>query len=151
VRWRVRDAAPADGIAPLWTRSIVLSLVRSVRQRYQGAMAEDVAGQGYVLRRRERRRATVVERMPDLTQGLAEYRQRLAGMIQTVRRKGAVPVFLTQPTLWDAPLSPQARPCYGWEAWANPGVTCRWPDFGRDGAVQRGAPVRLPRMGCGLD
>jgi lysophospholipase L1-like esterase len=103
------DVAPANGIAPLWTRSMVLSLVRSVRQRYQGAMAEDVAGQSYVLRRRERQRATVGARMPDLTQGLAEYRQRLAGIIQAVRRKGAVPVFLTQPVLWDEQLSPQAE------------------------------------------
>lgn len=101
--------APADGIAPLWTRSTLLSLVRCVRERYQGARAEDVAGQGYVLRRRERQQATVVEWMPDLTPGLAEYRQRLAGIIRAVRRKGAVPVFLTQPTLWDEPLSPQAE------------------------------------------
>ncbi|MCY2988522.1 MAG: SGNH/GDSL hydrolase family protein [Planctomycetota bacterium] len=117
--------APADGTAPLWTRSMMLSLVRFVRERVQGGLAEDAAGQGCVLRRRERQRATVVERMPDLTPGLAEYRQRLAGMIHAVRRKGAVPVFLTQPTLWDRDLSPQAldRLWFGW--------------FGRMGSEQR--------------
>ncbi len=104
-----QDVAPVDGIAPLWTRSMMLSLVRSVRQRYQGVMAEDVAGRGYVLRRRERQRATIVDRLPDLTRELAEYRQRLVGMVQAVRRKGAVPVFLTQPTLWDEQLSPRSE------------------------------------------
>jgi lysophospholipase L1-like esterase len=103
------DADPPDRASPLWTRSRVLAVVRFVREGYLAIMAEDAAGRNYVLRRRARQQASQMEPLPDLTQALAEYRQRLYGIIRAIRRRGAVPVFLTQPTLWDGHLGPQAE------------------------------------------
>lgn len=68
----------------------------------------DGAGQFYVTRRLKRQRAVnTISTLPDLTTALAEYRQNLHQIIDTARAQSIRPIFLTQPLLWKAGLTPE--------------------------------------------
>lgn len=62
---------------------------------------------GYETYRQHRRQATAIRRtLPDLTDAINEYRLEVEDMIATARAHGRRLIFLTQPTLWKAGLSP---------------------------------------------
>jgi lysophospholipase L1-like esterase len=71
------------------------------RERHQ---FDDDTGQVMSHRRNDRRAGEAVESLPDLTAALDGYEARLCAMITATRARGAVPVFLTQPTLWRTQL-----------------------------------------------
>jgi lysophospholipase L1-like esterase len=54
--------------------------------------------------------------MPDLTIGLAEYRQRLEGLANECHQLGVRCLFVTQPSIWRSDLSPQTQSLllFGW-------------------------------------
>lgn len=87
---------------PLWRSSNVLAMVRAVHRDWKvgRVIVEDESGQNYELRRRERQQGPFSDALPDPTQALAEYRQRLEAIVKACREKQVRVVFLTQPTLW---------------------------------------------------
>lgn len=57
--------------------------------------------------RRMRARARLLGELPDMEQGLAEYRRNLKTIINQVRAAGRRPIFMTQPVMWRADLGEQ--------------------------------------------
>jgi lysophospholipase L1-like esterase len=103
---RIRSGAP-----PLWRRSRSIDLVAGFVQTHVARARlelEDDAGRVYEPRRRLRRSARSEASLPDLEAPLRAFEGRIRRLIELVRRAGAVPVFLTQPVLWDFGLSDSA-------------------------------------------
>jgi hypothetical protein len=92
---------------PLWRYSNVLAMLRAVHRDWKAGrvIVEDESGENYELRRRERQQGPFSDALPDATSALAQYRQRLIGIVTTCREKGVRVVFLTQPTIWAAGLT----------------------------------------------
>jgi hypothetical protein len=59
------------------------------------------------LRRYRARASALVSRLPDLRTGLAEYGENLDRIVDVARRQDVRLLFVTQPTLWRAGLSPE--------------------------------------------
>jgi hypothetical protein len=79
------------------------------RQGKQETDAEDPEGRIYIERRRARREARHTSELPDLKDAIGEYQQRLREMIQLCRQKKIRVLFVTQPMLWHAGLTPKAN------------------------------------------
>lgn len=68
---------------------------------------QDDAGAIYTVWRAHRASASRwIDELPDLAPGLEEYRRNVRALAELCKRAGARPLFLTQPCLWDAELSP---------------------------------------------
>jgi lysophospholipase L1-like esterase len=115
----------AASLAPLWTRSNILGLVRRRWQatQYDRIALEDVMGAVYVVRRERRQAAILHDELPDLNPDLQEYAARIRVLIETCRRKGVRPVFMTQPMLWSNHLSSHAQSLL-WLGWIDRGNYC---------------------------
>jgi lysophospholipase L1-like esterase len=85
----------------LWQWAYLLYSRRNVaRERHRG-------GAGYEMYREHRRQAKAIRRtLPDLTDALKEYGLEIEDMIASAHTHGCRLIFLTQPTLWKAGLSP---------------------------------------------
>ncbi|MBX7075644.1 MAG: SGNH/GDSL hydrolase family protein [Pirellulales bacterium] len=96
----------------LWERLASVRLAVSAWSRATAARrmaAEDPTGANYVRRRERRASAETVTTIPNLQPGLEAYRQRIEQIADTIRQRGAKPVFLSQPVLWSDGLSPAAE------------------------------------------
>ena len=60
----------------------------------------------------------VVDKLPDMTEALAVYRDRITAMVQACRQKDVTPVFVTQPVLWQENMSPEAQ-SWLWFGWLD--------------------------------
>ncbi|MFP4502984.1 MAG: SGNH/GDSL hydrolase family protein [Candidatus Hydrogenedentota bacterium] len=115
------DAHP-NATRPLWTRSRVIQLyhdLRRLRARELHAIPaalEQTAGAEYATRRVRRAEARICDDLPNLAPGLRRYRERLNRLIDCAEDRGIVPVFITQPVLWDSGLSSDTatRCWFGW-------------------------------------
>lgn len=111
--------APKPMWQPLWTRTRMIQAYHALRAAAPAPMMQEgIGGTEYAIRRERRAASRIVEEGPDLTRGLAEYRTRLARVVQLCRNRGITPVFTTQPVLWadDLPEAVQARCWFGWLA-----------------------------------
>ena len=102
---------------PLWTRSRVIQLFHTLRAEPPPlAIQEGIGGKEYQIRRERRAAATLVDELPDLSAGLAAYKERIADLITESRRRGVSVVFTTQPVLWrkDLPTDLAGRCWFGW-------------------------------------
>lgn len=104
------------GGLPWFKRTNLWQLGRRAKRGWQHLSVMDgaapLSGMSYaeqIARLHERRRTvmTVRETMPDLTVALEEYAGHLRYLIQQGRDHRVRTVFLTQPTLWHAGLTPQ--------------------------------------------
>lgn len=97
--------------APLWRRSAVWNLIflAYANSKVERGMMEDVNGTVYETRREKRRKAKIVDELPDLTEPLRAYRDRIERIAAVCRGYGVRPIFVTQPIVWDAKLSPDAK------------------------------------------
>jgi lysophospholipase L1-like esterase len=99
----------------LWR--FVVPRVKGLRPSSQ---VQDGAGQAYVRWRRYRASSPqVLEALPDLEAGLAEFRANVADLARLCRDAGASPLFLTQPFLW-APDSPPEHRRLFWMGGVGP-------------------------------
>jgi lysophospholipase L1-like esterase len=91
---------------PLWARSRVRKLLRSLANQYAESSIEieDTAGQVYQRRRALRAAAAIDRDPPDLGQGLREYADDIRAIVDACRSRGVRVVFTTQPVLWKADL-----------------------------------------------
>lgn len=53
-----------------------------------------------------RKRATIIDQMPDMAPGLRDYQTTLERIIKVLRARKIRPVFMTQPTMWKIDLEP---------------------------------------------
>jgi lysophospholipase L1-like esterase len=110
----LRDPEAMAKIAPLWQRApiwhFVLDGYIAMRRKmgFVPSLFEDKSGSNYQLRRQARASAKVCDQLPDLSQSLATYRQRIEGIVRACRERGVRPVFVKQPMLWRSGLSPEA-------------------------------------------
>ncbi len=97
--------------APLWRSSGILYLARQAHRqiRQDQIQVDDFAGRNYIARRQRRQNSPVTEQPPSLDVALGEYREHLASITASCRDRGVLPVFVTQPVLWDEGLSPHAE------------------------------------------
>lgn len=77
---------------------------------------EDNAGHVYAARRARRQKATLTGVLPDLREGVAEYRRNLNRMIDLAQAHGVRLVVMTQPTMWRPDLN-QAETELLWLGW----------------------------------
>ncbi len=87
----------------------IYRMLRQARRRlvYRtgNTQVEDERGQAYQWRRNNRAGASrILNKLPDLTPALDEYRRNLNRIVEMTRERGARIVFLTQPYLWRADL-----------------------------------------------
>jgi lysophospholipase L1-like esterase len=96
---------------PIWNRSAVLKTARRIyyEQIRPQKDAEDKRGANYAVRRRLRQRAPIRDDMPDLSEALNEYGERIARIIELCKSAHVRPVFLTQPTLLGENASAEVR------------------------------------------
>jgi lysophospholipase L1-like esterase len=67
---------------------------------------------GYITWKRCRAEAPpgkIVDRLPDLTKALAQYRSNLNELVDRGEAYGAATIFLTQPTIWSDHMGPEER------------------------------------------
>ncbi len=97
--------------APLWRRSSLWNLIflAYANSKIERGMMEDVNGTVYETRREKRRKAKIVDELPDLTEPLQAYRDRIERIAAVCRGYGVRPIFVTQPIAWDTRLSPAAK------------------------------------------
>lgn len=103
-----------DGETPWYRRNFVTRISRLVSWHPLPLRAEgDVRPMGEkgewlaFLRRYRARASALVEKLPDLRTGLAEYEDNLNRIVDVGSRQGVRVVLVTQPTLWRAGLSPE--------------------------------------------
>ncbi len=84
-------------LRPLWRRSNVLSLVSLYTY---GTEFENTSGRNYVYRREERRRAGLADCVAPLGRVLESYASRIRAIATCCRETQVLPVFITQPVLW---------------------------------------------------
>ncbi len=112
-----RHREVAEPWRPVWARSRVIQLAHTLRlPRPKPEMVEGAGGVEYKIRREKRAAAPITDQVPDLTRGLAEYRQRIQRIVEVCRRRGLRVIFTTQPVLWREGLPPRlAERCwFGW-------------------------------------
>jgi hypothetical protein len=126
--WYVSDGPEFDPLRaeesrqPLWVRSRLLSLARgrfrSATARYS-PVVHDAEAENLERLRRLRRESPLSEQLPDLDVALDAFRDRVRRIVATCRARGLRVVCLTEPVLWDAGLSSQARDLIfgGWINW----------------------------------
>jgi len=102
---------------PLWTRSRVIQLYHTLRQKTPPPeQQEGIGGREYQIRRDKRAAAEKTGELPPLAEGLALYSSRIEGLIAACQRRGVPVLFTTQPVVWRADLSveAEARCWFGW-------------------------------------
>lgn len=116
-RTRARRAAAQKkeeenaGKAPLWHDMALFRAVRSISANDddQNVMAEDVLGQRYQLRRKLRMEGKKVDELPDLTDSIEQYRNRLREIADIAKRRNVRLVLLTQPVNWSTNTPPEVE------------------------------------------
>jgi len=109
---RAAHDAALEQIRPWWSRSSVREVARQWVNVYAAQFAthyEDVEGRNHIPRRQERLAAEKLHELPSLEQALAEYGERLRKIAEVCRAKGVELIFITQPILWNAQLSPETE------------------------------------------
>jgi lysophospholipase L1-like esterase len=97
-------------LQPFWRFSPIFGMVRSRWQRREGAIeAEDFTGRNVPRRRMKRQGSRIVDSLAGLDEALQQYERRVETLVNLARGHGLRPILLTQPTLWDANLSPRGR------------------------------------------
>jgi len=100
------------GHEPAYERSSIYTLAHNVyqaqkqRRQFEREFSD---GRAYVLRRQRRAAATLVDEVPDVDEALRDYRANLTLLARTLTERGHRVVFLTQPVLWRAGLSAEAK------------------------------------------
>lgn len=110
------DMRPAP-YRPLWTRSRLIQLFHTLRADPPPVeVREGIGGQEYQIRREKRAHAVLTDQLPDLSEGLAGYRNRLLEIINICVKSDVPVLFTTQPVLWRDDLSHEdASLCwFGW-------------------------------------
>ena len=114
---RYATEVPSYPAYPWWARSNVHRVavteladtkrdVTSVRESFLKTVStEDFLGKYYIQRRKLRREAEITADMPDLTQSLLEYQDRVRTIIEFCRNRRIGVLFATQPVLWRDDLS----------------------------------------------
>jgi lysophospholipase L1-like esterase len=103
----ISNASSNAAIVPLWRRSRLLDL--SLKSGWwHRLVVEDAAGNNYQLRRKKRADAENVDSPLSLDYDLDQFATRIARSIEVCRSKQVLPVFVTQPTLWEENLSATA-------------------------------------------
>lgn len=84
-----------------WYRKTSLwNLWRTLQQAYFSGPRQDRRGEIYSKWRSDRKRAVIVDRLPDLEPGLSEFRRNLNTMVDLAAGHAVRLIFLTQPTMW---------------------------------------------------
>jgi lysophospholipase L1-like esterase len=120
---RAAEEAELERSRPLWSRSSIREIARRWVNVYAVQFAthyEDIEGRNHIARRQERQAATRLGELPSLDRALDEYGARLRRIAELCRAKGVEPIFVTQPILWDAQLSPEAASLL-WLGWSKDG------------------------------
>lgn len=104
---------------PLWRRSGILNRARAIGRRLihtPNIAVDDSAGEVYTQRRQRRRQMQVVTTLPDITEALRNYKQRIRSMVDLAKDRNVRLVFATQPVVWRDNLSDAARSrlWFGW-------------------------------------
>jgi hypothetical protein len=91
-----------ESLHPAWRRSMLIQRARDAIRTWTGASIyiEDGAGSNYIDRRLARQSGGVLDTVPDLSDPLLAYEQRLRHIIRMCKLSGVRSVFLTQPTLY---------------------------------------------------
>lgn len=100
-------ASMPDSELPFHRRLTLFKLLRKVKQNFNSLKNDFSYGEvQHELRLKRQAQAMVYEKvLPDLTEGLEHYRKNVERLISKVRAQGKLPIFLTQPTMWQADLS----------------------------------------------
>ncbi|UCE59459.1 MAG: hypothetical protein JSU63_18695 [Phycisphaerales bacterium] len=108
-----------DVAQPIWRRSRVIDGMRVVARKlapWPNLAINDVTGDVYTLRRQRRRSMELVDTLPDLTEALRDYKQRIRAMAELADKLSVRLVFATQPYVWrdDLPPEVKSRLWFGW-------------------------------------
>ena len=106
--------ARSDGRSPgpLWFRSALAHLMRDIWNGYLGhGIVCDATGQWFTILRRTRSAGPFdrEELQSIVEQRVAQYRQTLSRLARAAERREQPLLLVTQPVLWDARLTPEAR------------------------------------------
>ncbi|MCO5183454.1 MAG: SGNH/GDSL hydrolase family protein [Anaerolineae bacterium] len=79
-------------------------------QQAQNALAEDSAGENYIVRRAQLQAAPeVIDTLPDLTAALDQYERNMDTFIDEAEAQGIRPILITQPYVWSENISAEAE------------------------------------------
>jgi lysophospholipase L1-like esterase len=91
---------------PWFKRTRVWGALRALKYNWLNrALEQDREGKATESWREMRRRGRRTSELPDLESALEEYRGNLTRIVELVRRRGAEPILMTQPTLWRTDLT----------------------------------------------
>jgi len=97
-----------DGLALWYFFDKLLTRFTSNPTVHTGEILDD-AGAAVEAWRRKRRDATILEQLPDLSPGLADYEQNLNWIIDYAEQYGVRLIFVTQPAMWRPDLSEEEK------------------------------------------
>ena len=83
----------------------IVRLTEGREARHQAAV-QDRDGEIFTAWRFARQKAPKVDDLPDLSQALEEYQEKLRTLARIARGHGIRPIFITQPSLWRSDLPP---------------------------------------------
>jgi lysophospholipase L1-like esterase len=102
-----------DPFAPYYEQTAMWRIINRIRQAQTQVATldetevEDEAGRVYIERRQKRQESQILDELPDLSVGLAEYARNVNNIINVAQAHGVRVILMTQPTLWRPDLSQQ--------------------------------------------
>ena len=117
---------PAPSI-PFYKKTGIWSFGRYLKQQFdlhRKIWAVDYkTGQSHANWRKNRQSAAIIHELPDLENGISEYKKNINQIVDLAERRSVRIIFLTQPSMWQLDLSPelQALLWMGWRKHLNSG------------------------------
>jgi hypothetical protein len=91
----------------LYRKTALWNLWETLQRAYFSGPRQDRRGEVYRKWRSDRKSAVIVDRLPDLEPGLAEFRQNLNTIVDLAAAHSVRLIFLTQPSMWREDLTPR--------------------------------------------
>jgi lysophospholipase L1-like esterase len=101
-------------------RAALWDIAQQMKHKFRNKIVQDNAGSWLVKLRNQRQQASLVNDLPLLDDGLAEYERNIMAIAQEARGRSLRVVFLTQPTMWRESMTNEETK-FLWMGW-RPGA-----------------------------
>lgn len=89
---------------PFYRRLTLFKLLKKAKQSYLASTSKASFGLAQYQMQTLRQGSTKFDTLPDLSRALEHYKNNLRAIISSVKSRGIVPIFMTQPTMWSEGL-----------------------------------------------
>ncbi len=106
----------------LYRKTALWNLWAILQREYFSGPRQDRGGELFRSRQNERKKAVMVDQLPDLEPSLAEFRRNLNTLVDIAATHTVRLIFLTQPSMWGEDLTPRESEMLVKERVMRPGV-----------------------------